>query len=191
MARINVEAETVEVSPHLELADVAPFYNDNPVEAKVWAQVAWMNKLESTPRIAELIGVAPVTVRNWITKWKKKVDKFEAEALESTVDKFSGRVESVLNKVLTVLDKSASHILENNVMLNVDQFKGFVSSAESLYKMKQLEEGKPTEIYSSKNLTWEGVLVKLKEVDIVEYDGRTIDVKTLTQVVPEAREWQK
>lgn len=191
MARISVEAERIEVEPHLELADTPPFYTDSPLEAKVWAQVAWMNKLESTPRIAELIGVAPVTVRNWITKWKKKVDKFEADALEETVGKFSGRVETVLNKVLSVLDKSADHILENNVMLNVDQFKGFVSSAESLYKMRQLEEGKPTEIYSSKNLTWEGVLVKLKEVDIVEYDGRTLDVKTLTQVVPEAREWQK
>lgn len=185
--KLNEEDENLESIP-----DIPCSYADSPAAAKLWAKSMWLARLESAPKLAETIGVPNGTMYKWISSWNREITDVESKALAKVEKKYSKRVEVIFNKMLQVMDKSANHILNSNMVLTIDQFKGFTSAAETLFKMKQLEEGKPTEIYGGETLTWEKVLVRMKEVDIVEYDEGRVLVRPMTEAVPEACEaWVK
>lgn len=173
MAKIELDPPKTTLPIELEVPDIPPFYSDDPVTAKNWAKYAWLNKLGSQTVLAEAVGVPKPTFSSWVSAWKKELKVVEGEALKDAVEEYSKKIDSVLCKMLAVLDRSTESLLEQNVTLTVDQYNGFTGAAERFYKMKQLEAGKPTEIYGheANQLSWEKIVDRLKEVDVVVYDG--------------------
>lgn len=189
MTRIKLATNDNQYPLVAEIPEDPPSYLDRPAEAKLWAKHAWLNRVASSSQIADSILCNPVTVNGWIVKWKQEIVQVESKALASSVRKFSKRLEVVFDKMLTVYERSAEKMLEQNVLLGLGDMKGFSSSLESVFKMRQLETGQPTEIHATdRPATWADVLNKLKEVDIVEYDGEKTVVSKLTEVIPEAKE---
>lgn len=190
MARIKVSNKEPEVPVFTEIPETvdeeAPLYDESPEAAKLWAKQVWFHRSLPVKTIAELIGVHNTRMLGWVSVWRRERQAIEEKRLAKATRAVADRVERVFDKVLTVLEVSANDLLANNASLTVDQFKGFTSSAEALFKMQQLASGRPTEILGgAESLTWGNVLAKLQEVDIVDYGTKkAIDVTPVVAGVP-------
>lgn len=175
------EQELAELLPaiYCKIPEEPKNFREFPTEAKLWARAAWWSGKYSVPEIAESIGVKDQAVYTWVRGtahvkgWAEDKEKEDQKALRKAVKNNSNRMQSLMDKMLTVLEKTVHGIIDENRRLSVDEFTKVTNAFEKIFKLRQLEMGKPTEIFAGDNgelPTWSEIREKLAAVDIPEYE---------------------
>ena len=150
-----------------------------PTEAKLWARAAWWSGKYSVPEIAEAINTPDITVYKWIRGnsirpgWADDKEKADKRALVGAVRSNTVRMDKLMTKMLTVLETTIRRVIEENSQLTVDEFGKITNAFEKIFKIRQLELGRPTEIFAGEDgqmPTWMEIRKKLEEVDYVEVE---------------------
>lgn len=154
-------------------------YDEDPLGAYLWARDAWWRERETAKDIAALIGIPLHRVRLWIhgggpeEGWKKS----KSRAIQKLFSRFQQdereKIENLLIKMLNILGASIEVLLDENVKLSVSEFNSMANAFEKLFKMRQLILGQATEIFGvgeNKDVTWDNVVRKIREVDILDYE---------------------
>jgi hypothetical protein len=160
-----------------ELSDEPVPYHEQPYKAKLWAKYAWLNSSYSIAYIAESIEVGTGLVSKWINGtqkekgWKEELELAEKRTVTNLVARNTKRIEYTLGKALDLLAMNTERLINERHQFSVAEYSMFTGAVERLFKLKQLEEGKPTEIVSAdgKTLSWEAIRKQIEDVDILDY----------------------
>lgn len=160
-----------------KIPDEPADFQQHPTEAKLWARAAWWSGKYSVPEIAEAINTPDITVYKWIRGnshkpgWADDKEKADKRALVGAVRSNTVRMDKLMTEMLTVLETTIKRVIEENSQLTVDEFGKITNAFEKIFKIRQLELGRPTEIFAGedgKMPTWMEIRQKLEEVDYVE-----------------------
>ena len=153
-------------------------YEENPLQAYMWARDAWWRGRESAKSISEIIDVPLYRVNTWVQGygdqegWKAAKARVLSRQFQRYQEDEAEKVEKILSKMFSLLGGSVEKLLDANVQLSVGEFRTMASAAESLFKMRQLMLGRSTEIFGvgdNKDVTWDNIVQKIREVDILDY----------------------
>lgn len=154
-------------------------YTVEPTKAKLWARSAWWTGKYSAVELAEHINAPLRTLQNWIrgtryhTGWAEDKDKADARAISRAVASNTIRMDKLLTQLISALEKSASMILDENRHLTVDEFNKLTNAFEKIFKLRQLELGRPTEIFAGEDgklPTWSEIRAKIEAVEVPAYE---------------------
>lgn len=151
-------------------------YKEEPTRARLWARYAWFSEKYTVEEIAEEIGVTTNQIKAWIRGsqafkgWAEERESADKRIVSRAVHNNAKRLSYLMDKMLTVLEASTQNIIDNRHMLTVNEYDKFVGAFEKVYKTRQLELGRPTEILEDgSKITWESIRKRLEEVDIIDY----------------------
>jgi len=162
-------------------------YHEHPVAAKLWARDAWWKGKYTLAEIAEAINVSERIIGVWIKGtqrfrgWSKEKELYDRKHLTKSIGRNSVRMESLITKMLSILERSAHNLIDNRHSLSVAEFNQFLNGFEKLFKTKQLERGQPTDIFAegASAPTWSEVVDRMKSVDILDYselERKTVEI---------------
>lgn len=163
----------------VEIPEDPPAYQEHKSAAKLWARDAWWTGKYSISEIAESISVSDSQIKNWIygtrTRYGWAYDKEQAEkqVLKKTIKNNAVRLDDLIEKLITALERSASAILDENTQLTVDEFNKMVNAFEKIFKIRQLSLGKATEIFAGENgelPTWGEIMKKIEDVKVPVFE---------------------
>lgn len=161
----------------VELSDEPVSYEKEPYKAKLWAKYAWMNGSYNAGEIAEAIDTSKWRILRWINGtqategWKEELERAEARTVSNVVARNSKRIDYTLGKALDLLAINTERLVNERHHLSIPEYNMFVTAYEKLFKLKQLEEGKPTEIVddSGKEISWAKIREQIEAVDILDF----------------------
>lgn len=154
-------------------------YHENPTEAKLWARWAWWTGKYSIAEIAENINASDFRIRSWIhgttrtPGWAEEKEKDDRRALRKAIHGNTVRMDKILKQMLDILERTGTLFIEDNKQLTIAEFNMITNAFEKLHKVRQLEMGRPTEIFSGedgKKFTWSDIRKQIEEVDVVEFE---------------------
>lgn len=162
-----------------KIPDEPKDFHTHPTEAKLWARAAWWSGKYSVNEISEAINLKEATIYTWIRGnsrvkgWADEKDEADKKALKKELRNNSIRMKTLMEQMLTVLEKTVVGIIDENRRLSVDEFTKVTNAFEKIFKLRQLELGKPTEIFAGEDgklPTWTEIRERMKEVDVPEYE---------------------
>lgn len=151
-------------------------YSENATQAYLWARTAWWRKWDTLKGISQAIEVPQWKIKKWIYEdggWKDLKAKENQRQLTKLIDGDLEKIDNLLTKIFRVLDASVEKVLDENQVLTIQEFGSLTSSAEKVFKIRQLLMGSPTEIFAGdgakgEDVTWSTMIEKLREVDIID-----------------------
>lgn len=172
------EEELKNLPAKLEVPKEPCLYDENPLQAYMWARDAWWRGRESANSIANIINVPYYRVQTWIQGygdeegWKAAKARVLSRQFQRYQEDEAEKVEKILSKMFSLLGHSVEKLLDDNAKLSISEFRSMASAAENLFKMRQLMLGRSTEILGvgdNKDVTWDNIVQKIREVDILDY----------------------
>lgn len=167
--------------PNKEVPLDPPNYEEDPYLALLWAKDMWWRRIYTVNEICRLTRMPVHRLKKQLVGnkneygWVEEREKVQASLLRRTIQNDQARIDSLLQNILSVLEESTAAIMANGEGLTVEQYGKFIDSFDKLFKVRQLIIGSPTQIYGG-DMTWEKVLEKLRQVDIIEYKGHVKNV---------------
>lgn len=152
-----------------------------------WCKLQWMRDAMSTEDMAVLTGVNRNRISGWISGssrkdgkgWRHEREERLKQAVSIHLADESKRVQRLLDNMFGILERSVAKLVDERTELGVAAMQKFTTSVESLFKIRQLMVGNPTDIYADAGVqTWADVVKKLRAVDILDY-------KVMEQSLPE------
>lgn len=153
-------------------------YAEEPTKAKLWARYAWFSGKYTNKEIALAVDVDISVIARWVrgtqktAGWSEEKESADKRIINRVVQTNVARINGTLSRMLDALELSANAIIENREMLTVAEFNQYVTAFEKLFKTRQLEMGRPTEILADgdgKEITWTDIKKRMEEVDILDY----------------------
>lgn len=153
-------------------------YHTRPTEAKLWCRAAWWSGKYTIGQLSDAINATSFQISSWIHGTKHRrgwaVDKEIADkkALSGAVRDNTVRMEATLSNMLSLLESSTVKLLEENATLPPAEFNMFMNAFDKLFKLRQLEMGRPTEIFAENGsaMTWSDIRKKIEEVEVPMFE---------------------
>lgn len=158
-------------------------YHTHPTEAKLWCRAAWWSGKYTIAQLSDSINASHQIIGTWIhgtanrKGWAADKEASDKRAIKHVVRDNTIRMEATLSNMLTLLETSTIKLLEENATLPPAEFNMFMNAFDKLFKLRQLEMGRPTEIFAENGsqLSWTDIAQKMREVEIPVVEPEVVD----------------